>query len=408
MAKRSAARGGSAEERLRSAHWALQGGRTDEAIRMLRPLLRRPLGPSDSAGLAALLRKAEHPAAGEVAARTEAAIGELDEGSAEDQLAAAQAWTALDRLPEARAAVLRSIALEPANPTAAMMALRVFLPEGDVAGAEAAVEQVFAALESPRQAMSAALKAYAVSGYPEPARRLLARLRAMEGGDTDPELAFIAAGLEGRDAAGQGAMATHIFDAFAASYDDNLERLGNNGPAMISRLLDRLKPPRGRVLDAGCGTGLCAPFLRRRASRLTGCDISIPMLEKARAKGVYDALVRSDLGEPLTLPDGQFDLIVLADVLTYFGDLRPVLRGLAGLLAPGGWLLCTVEEAEAGPDFALTPTGRYRHQAEGLARMFKDAGLSGPQHCLRDRLRSEFGHPVPGLAVAAQKLALFG
>ena len=38
-----------------------------------------------------------------------------------------------------------------------------------------------------------------------------------------------------------------------------------------------------RVLDAGCGTGLCGPLLRPYAKRLVGVDLSSGMLERARA-----------------------------------------------------------------------------------------------------------------------------
>ncbi len=49
------------------------------------------------------------------------------------------------------------------------------------------------------------------------------------------------------------------------------------------------------VLDAGCGTGLCAPWLVPYAHRLVGVDLSQAMLDKAAARACYDELAKADL-----------------------------------------------------------------------------------------------------------------
>ena len=49
------------------------------------------------------------------------------------------------------------------------------------------------------------------------------------------------------------------------------------------------------VLDAGCGTGLCGPLIAPYARRLVGVDLSERMLDQARARNVYDELVRREL-----------------------------------------------------------------------------------------------------------------
>ena len=406
------------EQRLRNASRAMAEERRDEAIRLLRPLIGKPLGPEDQSALAALLQELDHPEAEAARTRAEEALAGLRaEGTGASLYSLARALTLLGRDSDALAALGQSLGLAPASPEAGMLALRLHLAAGDPEGAVAALTPVLAALPDSRRARLNAVKALGVAGHADAALALLAPLRGSDkegdgagAGEDDPEVGFIAAGLEGRDAEGQGAMAAAVFDGFAESYDTNLAQIGNNGPAMIGQVLARLAPAKGRVLDAGCGTGLCAPILRPYARELTGCDISVPMLEKARDKRGYDALTRSDLGAPMTLPKGPYDLIVAADVMTYFGDLSAVLRGLAGVLAPGGWIVFTLEEAAdpKAPAHALAPTGRYRHQVDGAAAMLTAAGLTRPAHVLRDTLRTEFGQPVPGVALAAQKLALFG
>ncbi|MCX4239251.1 class I SAM-dependent DNA methyltransferase [Paraliomyxa miuraensis] len=53
------------------------------------------------------------------------------------------------------------------------------------------------------------------------------------------------------------------------------------------------------VLDAGCGTGLCAPLLRPLARTLVGVDLSGKMLDQARRRGGYDELIEAELTEML-------------------------------------------------------------------------------------------------------------
>jgi SAM-dependent methyltransferase len=48
------------------------------------------------------------------------------------------------------------------------------------------------------------------------------------------------------------------------------------------------------VLELGCGTGLCAALFRPAAARLVGVDVSARMLERARARGLYDELLLGD------------------------------------------------------------------------------------------------------------------
>ena len=76
------------------------------------------------------------------------------------------------------------------------------------------------------------------------------------------------------------------------------------------------------VLDAGCGTGLCGPLVAPYARRLVGVDLSEGMLVHAKEKNVYHALMKAELTDYLHDNSEAFDLIVSADTLVYFGDLR--------------------------------------------------------------------------------------
>lgn len=196
------------------------------------------------------------------------------------------------------------------------------------------------------------------------------------------------------------------FDAFAGSFDQVLDQLGYRAPALIAARLERLLPaPDGgpAVVDAGCGTGLCAPFLRPRARRLVGVDLSAGMLARARARNAYDELVEAELSTWLARQRPVHDLIVSADTLCYFGAIEQVLSGAATALRPGGWLVFTVERAEEGvATYHLTSSGRYNHAAQYVRDALAGATFTAVE-IAPAVLRQETGDDVHGLLVSAQR-----
>lgn len=291
----------------------------------------------------------------------------------------------------------------------ALLLLKIHLGENRPEQAVDAILQTCEALKSPGGLLLAAAKVVGQTGHKPQAERLLEAAEPHQGEDR-AEFDYVAAGIRGTAPAkaDQGKMAASIFDKFANDYDEVLASIGNNGPELIGKMLDALPIARKRkldVLDAGCGTGLCAKILKPYAKQLHGADISVPMLEKAKTRNQYQFLTRTDLNLPATIPAGPFDLVVLADVLLYFGDLTPVLPPLVQRLKPGGWLLLTVEDGgEMGaPGYVLGASGRHKHALAHVAHAMSAAGLGKTKFEMRETLRHEFGAPVPGLALAAQK-----
>lgn len=198
------------------------------------------------------------------------------------------------------------------------------------------------------------------------------------------------------------------FDRFAGDFDATLERLDYRAPQLLAAVLvdDCGAGPRQyRMLDAGCGTGLCGPLLRPYAAHLTGVDLSPGMLEKARARGTYDELAAAELTAFLEEHPAAYDAIVCADTLCYFGDLVPVLRAAAGSLEPGGVFLFTVERltiADPGTGYVLNPHGRYSHDEGYVRHTVEEAGFQVHSITL-PTLRREAGLPVIGLLVRAER-----
>jgi predicted TPR repeat methyltransferase len=164
-----------------------------------------------------------------------------------------------------------------------------------------------------------------------------------------------------------------------------------------------LQLSRHGILDLGCGTGLAGLAFKDIAARLDGIDLSPAMLEKARARQIYDDLKVTDLETALAAMPGRYDLLICADTLIYFGDLDPVLAGARIALKEAGTFLFTVEKKD-GAGFELGPKRRWRHSesyVRDLARThgYEVAGL------LTASPRTEAGKPVEGLAVAIRKIS---
>jgi predicted TPR repeat methyltransferase len=156
------------------------------------------------------------------------------------------------------------------------------------------------------------------------------------------------------------------------------------------------------VADLGCGTGLCGPLVRPWARRLAGCDLSAGMLEQAAGRGDYDVLDKTELVQFLEARGGAFDVVISADTLCYFGDLRAVTIAARHAMRAGGHFVFTVEAlADDSPeDYRLLVNGRYAHAPAYVERLLTDAGLR-PHRLAREVLRQEFGLPVNGFLVTA-------
>jgi predicted TPR repeat methyltransferase len=195
-----------------------------------------------------------------------------------------------------------------------------------------------------------------------------------------------------------------LFDQYAGHFDVHLvDRLGYRTPALLDGAIGKVADVRNAsVLDLGCGTGLMGPYLRPRASRLVGVDLSARMLDKARERGIYDQLERSGIDEYLATQAARFDLVAAADVLVYFGDLAPLFGQVRRALVAGGWF-CFSVEASMHADFVLRPSNRYAHSVDYL-RLLADA--AGFAVCAQEsaNLRTENGAPVAGLLLVLRAL----
>jgi SAM-dependent methyltransferase len=138
----------------------------------------------------------------------------------------------------------------------------------------------------------------------------------------------------------------HINDQDAATLEHFIERFERRGrhPAFSAyrdAYLDELALiPDSVVLDAGCGTGVVARAVARRAGcAVTAVDLSPVLLDAGRrlaaAEGVAVTFAEGDAHD-LDLPDAAFDVVIAHTLLSHVTDPDRVLAELARVVRPGG------------------------------------------------------------------------
>ena len=117
----------------------------------------------------------------------------------------------------------------------------------------------------------------------------------------------------------------------------------------LQQWIDRV--PRGRALDVACGAGRNALYLAECGFEVDAVDISAEALARARDTALQSGLqlnwLEHDLEQPLSLQN-PYQLILNIRYVNL-----PLLRQLAAMLAPGGYLVCeqhlASEAAVIGP-----------------------------------------------------------
>jgi predicted TPR repeat methyltransferase len=326
----------------------------------------------------------------------------------------ADAWANLARVfrrvqdfPHSQQACLQALSLQPDHAVAMHNLALALLLDGRLdEGVEAALRamQLLAPGEQRRQLYAQILL---LAGEHERAATILRAWLAQEPGNPYVLHHLAACTGEGAPQRASDAYVEKVFDSFAPTFDDRLAKLHYRAPQVVADAVAAALPAPARqfdVADLGCGTGLCGPLLQPWARRLVGCDLSGAMLERAARRGAYDELRKEELTAFLRERPGAFDLVVSADTLNYFGELRDVAAAVHGALRAGGHLVFTLEalaDGEAGPH-KLQDSGRYAHDRAHARAVFEAAGLQVDEP-VEAVLRDEDKHPVRGWLVVARR-----
>ncbi|AEV37770.1 methyltransferase protein [Pseudovibrio sp. FO-BEG1] len=198
------------------------------------------------------------------------------------------------------------------------------------------------------------------------------------------------------------------FDRYAEDFDQHLTKQLNYAvPEIILEKISKFTDARfNRLLDLGCGTGLCAEAIGDRVMHKTGVDLSEGMLIQADQKELYDDLYLKDLNEFLQVDwDDRWDLIISGDTLVYLGALEDAVAGLAKNIEPNGKVIFTTEtaadEAFTEKPYVMGSRGRFAHSALYLRELLEASGFTLIE-IEEVTPRFENGEPVQGLVVVAE------
>lgn len=163
---------------------------------------------------------------------------------------------------------------------------------------------------------------------------------------------------------GRSSAASGYYDRTAALYDGMMrvsswmDRVDER--AERARLVSRLRLQPGQsVLVVAVGTGRDLPMISLqvgREGRLTGVDLSAPMLKACRRKaqrmGLDAGLVQADAAR-LPLASGTFDAVLLFGGLNGFRDRRGALREIVRVTGCGGQIVISDKSLRDGGHLPL-------------------------------------------------------
>jgi ubiquinone/menaquinone biosynthesis C-methylase UbiE len=146
-----------------------------------------------------------------------------------------------------------------------------------------------------------------------------------------------------------------MFDGLAPTWET---RIGPHHLWALELALEDVPPP-GRVLDLGTGTGVGAKALAERypEAEVVGIDLSPGMIEEAlrQLPPELSRRIRFDVGDASALdcPDGEFELVVLSNMIPFFDEL-------ARVAASGGTLVLSFSRGDETPIYV--PFERLRDE----------------------------------------------
>jgi len=206
----------------------------------------------------------------------------------------------------------------------------------------------------------------------------------------------------GWDPAAYGAAFAEVYDEWYGDQPDIGAAVG-----VIGRLATR--PPGGRLLELGVGTGRLAIPLAAAGWRVVGLDASAEMLKRLAAKQSKVAAVRGDAGVRDDYPIGPFDVVVAAYNFIFNlpdrGAQLTCLAAAAEVSKPSGYLVLEAFVPAASPPVGVISSPGPADDVTIVAEVDATTGVVHGEHRHADGRRREW-HVCPATPTELDELAM--
>ena len=132
-----------------------------------------------------------------------------------------------------------------------------------------------------------------------------------------------------------------FWDKVACVYDIFADIINRGANKKLCAAVEQLIAPSDEVLECACGTGLLTAVIAPRCKELTATDFSANMLKRAKKK--YGALPNVTFRQADILhldgPDGQFDVVIAANVIHLLDEPYKALAELDRVCRSGGTII---------------------------------------------------------------------
>jgi SAM-dependent methyltransferase len=194
--------------------------------------------------------------------------------------------------------------------------------------------------------------------------------------------------------------------------------------AALQMIIDAARPGGDdTVLDVACGGGIVVCAFAPHVRHATGIDMTMAMLERARALAAEKRLANVTWQEAeverLPYPDGAFTIVVTRFAMHHFLDPAAVFREMVRVCAPGGRVVVVDTHTSEDPAKAAAfnrleilrdPShARSLYLAE-LKGLFRTAGLGEPRvsfYELRDTVTNLLARSFPNPGDETKIIAMF-
>lgn len=123
------------------------------------------------------------------------------------------------------------------------------------------------------------------------------------------------------------------------------------------------------ILDVGCWTGNLGVALKKRLNysiTLDGLEHNSDALKSVKSRGVYTKIYEIDLNNPSLPLNGQYDVVVLADVLEHLLDPQKTLQEILKHLSPQGWVVVSLPNIAFIKYRLLHLLGKWDYRNSGI------------------------------------------